>query len=302
MRARINSSKRKRGHCEIQERDYLLLRFLWKWKVVSSMALARKFFPDINPLSAYRRLQYLEADKYIKPVIFEGRGREAWTLGDRGFNFIFPKLGELKQKGYKSENVHHDFLTTAFHLGEWLSSQPDNSQAYSEQQLRRVPMDAWPSWVPKSTTHRPDGYSAFIINGKRTTITFEVELSVKERSRYESPVAFYDSEESIQFVFWLIDSKVTLNALNKSFEKFQMRSLDKHHFILLSDFEAKGWMAPFVQGKFSGLTPWEVIHRKGIAQPSQWHRGHDVLALLDLKRRPIISAPCSNAPDLKKAD
>ena len=79
---------KKKRHCEITERDYKLLRFLWKWKAVSTQALANKFFPDIKPDSAYRRLQFLEADDYISSFVVEGRFHEVWGLREKGFKYI----------------------------------------------------------------------------------------------------------------------------------------------------------------------------------------------------------------------
>ena len=302
MRAKLNPEKRNWGHCEITERDYQMLRFLWKWKLVSSTALARRFFFEISPLSAYRRLQLLETDGYLKANVFEGRGLEVWGLTDKGFAFILPKLGDLKQRGYKSENIYHDYLSTAFHLGEWLTHQPDNSGDISEQQLRRLPADAWPDWVPRSATHRPDGYSVFIQGQKRVVVAFETELSVKERSRYEAPVAFYDSEEAIQFVFWLVQSKVTLNALKKSFEKFQMRAVHKHQFIMLSDFLKNGWQASIADGQLKGKSLIDVLPRSGVVKPSQWHRRADACVLLDSRRRPVIPEASATSRNLQKAD
>ncbi len=188
------------SRCEITERDYKILRSLWKWKALTTQALARKFFPDIKPLSAYRRLMLLETGGYIKCLQVDGRHKEVWSLSDLGFKSILPKLGELECVGYKSENIHHDYLATAFHLGEWLTHQPENSQTYSEQQLRRYAMDTWPAWVPQSNTHRPDGYSIYEVDNQRVITAFETELWSKTRHRYEEVVAFYDTQESIQFV------------------------------------------------------------------------------------------------------
>ncbi len=120
----------------ITERDYKMLRFLWKWKAVSTRSIAKKFYSNIKPVSAYRRLQYLANDGYIKSSAVEGKLNEVWGLKEKGFKYILSYLGDLKSKGFKSENNWHDCLSTAFQLGEWLTNQPDNSQTYSEQQLR----------------------------------------------------------------------------------------------------------------------------------------------------------------------
>lgn len=276
-------------HCEITERDYKLLRFLWKWKAVSTMALAKKFFPNIDPHSAYRRLQFLEDDGYIGSFVVDGRYHEVWGLRDKGFKYILPRLGDVESKGYKSENGYHDFLASALHLGEWLTHQPDNTQTYSEQQLRRYPADLWPQWVPRSLLHRPDGYSAYTRDNKQIVVAFEAELSPKSEKRYESVVAFYDNQPSVHLVTWLVDSKNTFNALKRIFKKLQMRETSKHHFLLLPDFLLTSWRTPFIDGKFKGHSILSFLNQTGVEQASKWHQDLDAIALLDSRRRPINS-------------
>ena len=282
-----NRPKKSPHVCQITERDYKILRYLWKWKALSTEAIIRKFFPEIKPKSAFRRLQYLEADKYIKAIVIDENRNDVWSIADRGFKYILPRLGELHQVGYKSENPNHDFLSTAFHLGNWLTSQPENTQNYSEQQLRRYPVNAWPEWVPDSTTHRPDGYSISIQDGKRLIVAFETELSTKARDRYGAVAAYYDGQETVDLVFWLLDSQVTLNALKKSFEKYEMRVWGKHHFILLSDFEKQGWSVRLNHGQFAGKTIGEILNRNRLADASPGRRLGDVSSLLNSRRSPI---------------
>lgn len=294
--------KKKKRHCLVTERDYKLLRFLWKWKAVSSRALAKKFFPDIQPRSAYRRLEFLEDDGYIGTFEVDGPWHRVWTLRDKGFKHILPKLGELESVGYKSEHVYHDFIATAFHLGEWLTGQPENTQTYSEQQLRRYHQDNWPAWVPRSSLHRPDGYSIYTHNNQRIIVAIEAELSAKWQQRYESVSAFYDSQPSIQYVFWLVDSKSTLSAIQAAFEKCLMRDFGKHQFVLLEDFSESGWMAPIAQGSLKGSNFSKMLHRTGVESTSIWHRDLDAVALLDSRKRPINPSSSPSAPKPQNPD
>lgn len=288
-------------HCEITQRDYELLRFLWKWKVVSTRALAQKFFPGVQAFSAYRRLLFLESDGYVGSYVVRGRFHEAWILKEKGFKYILPHLGDLQSQGFKSANYPHDFLATALHLGDWLTHQPDNSQTYSEQQLRCYPSDLWPFWIPRSTLHRPDGYSAYQSSVKRIVVAFEAEISPKAKKRYESVVTFYDNQPAIDYVFWLVDSKNTLNALKRNFEKLQIREWSKHQFILLSDFMKNGWMAPFAEGKLQGRNLSDFLNHKTATISSQSHLSCGTLALLDSRRRPINSTACPSGSIAPKA-
>lgn len=275
--------------CEITERDYKILRFLWKWKSVSTMTIAKKFFPDIQPSSAYRRLQYLEQDNYIQSFVVKGRFHEAWALKEKGYKYIQSYLGELKSLGFKSENYRHDFLASAFHLGEWLTHQPSNSQTYSEQQLRCYPEDLWPEWVPRSSLHRPDGYSIYTLDKRNVIIAFEVEMSLKSQDRYEKVVAFYDSQTSIDCVLWLIMSPNMLPKMKTIFNKFNVRSWTKHQFILHADFLKHGWHAEILGGQYKGQKINKIMHPNSVQSASRWHPDLDALALLNSRRRPINS-------------
>ncbi|PWU17450.1 MAG: hypothetical protein C5B49_08890, partial [Bdellovibrio sp.] len=197
-------SKKTFPHRVITERDYLIFKMLWKWKALSTQAIALKFFPNATPYAAYIRLGRLEGSGYIQSIQVERPGFEVWTLAPRGYRIIKPRMVELAKDGFKSEFYCHDYLATAFHLGEWLTGQPDGGETFSEQQLLRIPEDLWPAWIPQSTLHRPDGYSLFHRGEKKSIVAFETELNPKSRCRYERHVAFYDSQESIEFVFWLV--------------------------------------------------------------------------------------------------
>ena len=252
------------------------------------MALARKFFFDAEPFTAYKRLLILEKSGFIGSYPVKGRFNEAWILRDKGFKYIQPHLGDLRSEGYKSANYPHDFLSSAFHLGEWLVNQPENSQTYSEQQLRCYSEDLWPAWVPRSTMHRPDGYSVLQSKEKRLVVAFETELNLKTKHRYEKVATFYDSQTCIDLVLWLIDSRGTMNSIKKNFEKFLMRDLSKHQFILLSDFIKIGWMANIVEGSFRGKSPMDLLMHKTHTIPTQKSLACVTLSLLDTRRRPSI--------------
>ncbi|MFZ4402481.1 MAG: hypothetical protein ACOYOK_00125 [Pseudobdellovibrionaceae bacterium] len=288
-------------HCEITDRDYKILRFVWKWKAVSTQALAQKFFPGVHAFSAYRRLLFLESDGYLGSYVVSGRFHEAWILKEKGFKYILPHLGDLDSQGFKSANYPHDFLATAFHLGDWLTQQPNNTQTYSEQQLRCYPSDLWPTWIPRSALHRPDGYSAYQSKEKRVVIAFEAEISPKAKKRYESVVTFYDNQPAIDYVFWLVDSKNTLNTLKRNFEKLQIREWSKHQFILHCDFIKNGWLAPFTEGQFQGRCLSDFLSHKTATMSSQSHLSCGTLALLDSRRRPIHSTTYPTKPNVLKA-
>lgn len=281
-----SDSAKNKSNCDVTERDYKIFRYLWKWKVMSTAALARKFFSSGDPRTAYRRFIALEKAGYLASIRLEPRFHEVWTLNHKGFKFIREQLGELASCGYKSEHVNHDLLATAFHLGEWLTDQPEYTQNFSEQQLRRYPTDLWPNWVPRSTIHRPDGYSLYFEDDQPIVVAFETELSVKSKDRYQSVVAFYDAEASVRLVFWLVDTKNTIHTLRRCFEKFQMREFDKHHFILLSDFQKYGWRAKFAKSPLLDKSPRDFLMAQAHSRTNLEPARSSTHALLDTIKKP----------------
>lgn len=284
--AKIKMTKK---NCQITDRDYKMLRFIWKWKAVSTRALASKFYSSSTAFTCYRRLLYLADNKYIESYPLKGPNAAAWILGQKGFKHIRPYLENLSSEGYKSANYPHDFLASCFHLGEWLAFQPDNSQTLSEQQLRSMEQEFLPKWVPTSKLHIPDGYSTYHVNGQRVIVAFEAELSVKSNSRYESVVNFYDFEETITIVLWLVDGANAASAIQKCFEKHNIKDISKHHFIDLSEFLKKGWMADVSVGKFAGRKVINLLQHKAYSSPTQNILSSVTLAMIDSRKRPIIS-------------
>ena len=125
------------------ERDMQILRYLWKWKILSSQAIARKFFPGIKPECAHQRLRQLEEVKYIEFVQVDKK-KYAWQLTKAGYNRIRQHMSEDIHHGYRAEYPYHDYLTTAFHLGEWLEQDLDSETIYTEQELRCHPDEFYP--------------------------------------------------------------------------------------------------------------------------------------------------------------
>src|SRR3989344_7063606 len=132
------TTRKKARNLQITERDYKLLRYLWKWKVLSTSAIAKKFFPEAKSVSAYIRLLRLEKAGFIESIPIDKRHFDVWAITAKGFRVIQSQLVDLAHQGFKSENPYHDYIATAFHLGEWLTNRPPYGKMFSEQQQRRI--------------------------------------------------------------------------------------------------------------------------------------------------------------------
>jgi len=302
MREFASSTKK---HCQLKERDFKMFRSLWKWKVQSTYAIGRKFFSDDKVFAAYIRLHRLKRDGYVQSI--QIRDSEfAWTLTHKGFRQIFESLPFMSNEGFKSEYPYHDFLCSAFQLGEWLISPPEGARTFSEQQLRRIPEDNWPEWVPRTPDalqrnqkHRPDGYSLFKIGNDQVVAAFEVERSIKDADRYERVVNFYNQVSSITCILWLVESRNAVKSLERIFKRHGIEVWSRHHFILLEEFRAKGWMAQMNGGQFHGKTLGQLLGYNKVSNGLQTRSMCNTLCLLNTRKRPMKPNKSKTSPEPK---
>lgn len=266
-------------------REVELLRFLWRWKVSTTAALTKAFFKNIAPVSAYKRIWELERDGYIIARPNDRHGQFIWTLTHKGFDVIRPMLPELKEEGYQSENLGHDLVVTALHLGNYLNGVPKDVGVFSEQELRRFHIDFYPEWVPTSNPHRPDGYWSVPTGQPRAIIAIEVELSWKKFVQYEVIADFYASEPKIARVLWLTARPSMTASLHRKIVKALGHKAMNHDFVSYPSFQQNGWLAPVELGPEKGKTIAEILGNSG----STSGQPVDSKLILDTRKTPYKS-------------
>jgi hypothetical protein len=232
-----------------------LLKFIWQWKLVSSAALARRFFSHRkNPRTAYNYLCKLRKAHYLtSPTEEESRG-QFWSLGRAGFEAIRHSFPELREEGYKSEFKRHDWLTSAFHLGEWLTVVPPGVQVFSEQELRRLEPEHYPAWVPRDSSHRPDGYWHRRDGDRSRTVALEMELSRKKASSYHGIGSFYGEAAQVGRVLWVVPALSDAVAIEANLYRGPGSSRRLHSFVILDSFLKHGWSANIQRGPGTDLS------------------------------------------------
>jgi len=179
-----------------------MFQFLWNWKFATTAMIHLKFFPGRGTTASYNRLLDLKNAGFIEIRTDFSGNNPVWTLLRRGFKSIRHSLPPLREEGFRSENLSHDRLVNAAHLGEWLVRIPEGVRLFTEQQLRRFNREYYPPWVPSYRSHRPDGYWKISYHGIEKTIALEVELSRKLNCEFESSAYFYRDETQIDQVLW----------------------------------------------------------------------------------------------------
>lgn len=232
-----------------------LLKFLWKWKLVSNAGLARRFFAHTtHPFSSYNWLLRLKHAHYIDQRWDEQGQSFLWTLDRAGFCAIKDFLPPLREEGYSSESPRHDWLASAFHMGNWLVRAPAGIQLISEQELRRYETEVYPNWIPKDSSHRPDGYWYRPIPGSARIVAFEMETNRKNASRYEGVGSFYGETAQISRVLWIVLSLSEAKRIDDHLSKGLGSRTELHSFVRLNSFLKQGWSAPIEYGPGVNLT------------------------------------------------
>ncbi len=262
-----------------------ILMFLWRWKVASTAALSARFFPDLQPHSAYKRILRLAKNELIAATC-DGIGENfLWSLSRKGFEVVKSRLPKLREVGYRSEYPEHDHLVTAVHLGDDLLRPTPAFETWSEQELRRYEIESYPNWVPVSLLHRPDGYWRLRGGREYQAIALEVELSSKKESDYHGIAKFYARHAHVVRVIWLCPTEAMARRLNNFIQESQGVSQNQHSFFLVPDFEKHGWAAVCQVGAEVGVTMRQMLLKaSGKPVGNEWDRFPAEL-FCDLRKR-----------------
>jgi hypothetical protein len=236
------------------------------------------------------RLRRLEKQKLIQALTVS-YSKTLWTLHKKGFSFIQSELPQMMSVGYKSEHPIHDHLVTAFHLGEWVNASPTGVEFVSEQQLRCLTPDLFPKCLPKSARHRSDGY--WILNpvsgSNPRVIGLEVERNPKSLLTYQRYFDFYDEENSVESVLWLITSNPAERRIRNILASHQVIRKEIHYLITYQDFEKNGWNAKAVNIHQAAKTPYQILIKNQFKTDLNLIQNQNFKALLDLRKSPLES-------------
>jgi len=235
--------------------DCDILINLWKWKLLTTAALTELHFSKHAPSYAHRRLLDLKKAGLIEWLHIKGdpNGRAfAWTLSKKGFESIQDELPALHEIGFRTEAIQHDLLVAAVHLGEWIYGVPQGCDLFSEQQLRRCHLGHYPSWIPKTEIHRPDGYWLTLIDNTPGVVALEVERSQKSPADYRAIAQFYSKRPELFRVVWVVRFKGVAQSIYEAVREIKGDGMGLHNFILEKDFREFGWNAKFFLGRDEG--------------------------------------------------
>jgi hypothetical protein len=241
------------------ERDFEILRFIWRWKVVPTDIIRNRFFPGCRIRTCFNRLSLLRRENYIDSVAVRDIPQNVWTLNRRGFNAIKEFLPPDCDKGWRSESPAHDVLALKLSLGDYLADSAADDAVFSEQELRTYSANVFPPWVPTAFRRRPDGYIKSVVGDQARAMAIEIELTPKGVTDYESIGLDYAHYRGIDHVIWAVVSLKMARRLKAIFEKSPRDAQQIHSFLIAGDIHKLGWDSRIVLGGYQGHTVRQMV-------------------------------------------
>ena len=250
------------------DKELKILGLVFKWKIIPLFILSAHLLRGENPLTFKKRVYRLVEKGLLKKVKHLG-DLVFFQLTKAGFLRFRQGLDGLKEDGFASEAIRHDFLSMALQLGPWAMTKPRSVEIVSEQELRRFIFNELPSWLPTIDTHRPDGFTQFKKNNRSRVFAFEIEINSKPSDRYGSTFQYYNKHRDIDLVIWLVKNKGLKKILIDNCLHVDERDISKHAFILLDDFKSSFWDAKIEVGQKTPISFVSMMSQECLGDVSQ---------------------------------
>ncbi|NQZ19860.1 MAG: hypothetical protein HRT44_11465 [Bdellovibrionales bacterium] len=243
-------------------------------------------FSKCHPRTAYNRLRLLKNDGYLLVHTSKDLKHKIWQLDRRGFNSIKEDILFLNEEGFKSESPFHDHKAGVIQLGVFDLISNKNVSVVTEQELRRFDPKSFPNGIPK-VGHRSDGYWILKTeNNDSKIISLEIELSKKTNNQYSDIAMFYDLEEQVDLIIWVVNSTAFANRIYSQIQTTSDENKNKHIFILFQDFVNDVFNTQVFLGPHKGTYLLEILCDLGAKQvsPSVCQGLTQALASTNIKR------------------
>ncbi len=227
---------------KIPRPEVLLLKGIWKWKVLSYVLAKKLFFDQLSHWSFYEKIRRLIAEGYLTERDGSDIDFSVLQLTKKGFDYLKYDLGYLKEERFAAQSVSHDYLATAFQLGEFAIYPNPDVEFFTEQEVQCSEDSLLPDWMPTSKDHVPDGFTRIKNEKVESVFAFEMELNLKPFLRYTKAAHYFDGLDSkIDVVFWICDGVRLMERIFEHLLSLKLRRMEIHHFVLLGDFKNLGW-------------------------------------------------------------
>lgn len=209
----------------LKERDRKLLDLLARYQVLSSRIIRESLFPKSAATNFFRRIRQLEKSKFIKRLGPMSDHAYAWALDDKGKNLC----GIEDQEFFINRaTLEHDVIVA--HVRMILEQYKIAQTFTSESALRKeAKYKNTYHWRREDTIIVPDGLFKATVKNEVRVLSLEVELSFKNRRRYNDLFRRYHETHDPVFLIWyLVKTKSMGERIEALWDKYCKDNSEKH--------------------------------------------------------------------------
>lgn len=202
---------------ELKERDRKLLELLAQYQILSSKLIRESLFSKSAATNFFRRIRQLEKVKLIKRLGPLSDHSYAWTLDEKGKN-----LCGIEDTDFFINRATLEHDVTVAHIRMILEQYKIAQSFTSESVLRKEAKHKNTyHWRRENTIIVPDGMFQAIIKQQVRVLSLEVELSFKNRRRYNDLFRRYHETHDPVFLIWyLVKTKSMGERIQALWDKY----------------------------------------------------------------------------------
>lgn len=184
----------------LKERDRKLLDLLAQYQILSSKLIRESLFPKAASTNFFRRIRQLERAKLIKRLGPLSDHSYAWTLDEKGKNLCGIEDPDFFINRATLEHdvivAHVRMILERFHIAK--SFAPESVLRKEAKHKNTY------HWRREDTIIVPDGMFQATIKQQVRALSLEVELSFKNRRRYNDLFRRYHETHDPVFLIWYL--------------------------------------------------------------------------------------------------
>jgi DNA-binding Lrp family transcriptional regulator len=192
------------------DRDQRLLQAIQSYAILTTRQIAKMIFPGVAITTVLRRLRALEAGGYIQRIEGLVSTERAWGLTEWAGKLDPQRPGKVH---FPRHSLDHDLKLTALRMQlegkgialSWIPEHEIRAKMARAHGLREVKRRVI-----------PDGILSLEREGEKVSLALELELHVKNQSRYRQILRDYQSKKNLYALWYVVATKGIGRALEKA--------------------------------------------------------------------------------------
>ena len=197
----------------VTKRDEALIKRIAELGMLSTNQISELFFEGVANTTVLRRLRILEASQLLRRVVGLDTKECLWIVTALGAQIV--KVEIVKTK-WSKHMIEHDHKLIALRLllesvgvaRAWMPEHEIRSHMFKKYGLREI----------KNKTI-PDGFIGIEVNGKMESVALELELTLKNKKRYQKIISHYQNKENLYAVWYIVPTSSMIISIKEIWKK-----------------------------------------------------------------------------------